>query len=182
MLVRSMRGFGAGPLLLASALAVTLAAGGGRLGAEPLAAEACERLRQEQAELVKAGVQDNMSKGPAWAKANLAAARLGEIERFIDVEAALLFRCARPLPPEVAKAVEAEAAPPPPPPPPKLKQKSPGPRPAAKSATGAAAAGESEGDATATPVAPATKPRVRRPPRPKAAPVEPQPQQDAAPK
>ncbi len=79
--------------------------------------ETCDKLKVEQAQLEGAGVRNAMAKGPEWAKANLAADKLGEIKRLIEVDELLLFRCqGRPLvvlPPEVeldpaAKAGEAK--------------------------------------------------------------------------
>lgn len=152
------------------AVAVTLLASAtGRLSAEPLTADACERLRAEKGELLKAGVAGNMNRGPAWAKANLDKAKLGEIERYLDVEDALAFRCARPLPPEVQKAIEAETATPEPPAQPtapKAKQKGTRPLPPAKAASGNAQDGTDSGGggADASASSPAPKPKVRRPP------------------
>ena len=79
--------------------------------------ETCDKLKVEQAQIEGTGVRGSMAKGPEWAKANLAADKLGEIKRLIEVDELLLFRCqGRPLvvlPPEVeldpaAKAGEAK--------------------------------------------------------------------------
>jgi hypothetical protein len=60
--------------------------------------ETCDRLKTEQAQLEGAGARGNMTKGPEWAKANLAADKLELIKRLIDVDELLLFRCqGRPL-------------------------------------------------------------------------------------
>ncbi len=61
--------------------------------AEPLAKEACDALKAEQAQLTAAGAKESFDKGAAWAKANLSAAKLREIERFIGLEEQLGFRC-----------------------------------------------------------------------------------------
>lgn len=174
------------PPLLHSALAAVTAAlaaslllaGVGTVGAEPLTADACERLRAEKAGLAKAGVPGNMSKGPDWAKANLSSARLTEIERFLDVEDALAFRCVRPLPPEVVKAIEEEtagSAEPPAGPQPKAKQKGAPPAPPAKAASEGGLTGVGS-DGT---VVPKPKPKVRRPPPAKAKAAEGEPPQKA---
>lgn len=72
-------------------MAAVLACGGAR--ATPLDAESCTKLKGEQAELEQAGVRGTMSKGPEWAKANLAADKLDQIKRLIEVDEQLLFRC-----------------------------------------------------------------------------------------
>ena len=77
----------------------------GVANAASLDKETCDKLKGEQAQLEGAGVRNAMAKGPEWAKANLAADKLGEIKRLIEVDELLLFRCqGRPLvvlPPEV---------------------------------------------------------------------------------
>jgi hypothetical protein len=60
--------------------------------------EACEALKAEQASLVGAGVRDQMAKGPEWAKANLSRDKISGIQRLIEVEEQLAFRCERPRP------------------------------------------------------------------------------------
>jgi hypothetical protein len=99
----------------ASLTAVTLAlllavAWTARAGAAPLDAEACDKLEQEQADLAKAGAKQNMAKGPAWAAANLSPDRLAQIQRLIEVDEQITFRCSQP---KAAKpATEAKAPPP----------------------------------------------------------------------
>lgn len=68
-------------------------------GAAPLDADACTRLKQEQAGLVAGGAKGDMARGPDWAKANLSGDKLKQIERYIDVEEQILFRCPQPKPP-----------------------------------------------------------------------------------
>jgi peptidoglycan hydrolase CwlO-like protein len=78
-------------------------AGGLLLGAQtavgsPLDSEACTRLKDEEAQLVKAGAKSNMERGPVWAKANLAPEKLKEIEHYIELQEQILFRCPQPKP------------------------------------------------------------------------------------
>ena len=61
--------------------------------AAPLDPEACAALKTEHRDLVAAGAKSDMTRGPEWAKANLAPERLGKIERLIAVEEQLSFRC-----------------------------------------------------------------------------------------
>ena len=57
------------------------------------------------------GVRDRMAKGPSWAKANLAADKIDEVRRLIELDEQLLFRCStRNL---VELPAEADADPPP---------------------------------------------------------------------
>ena len=64
-----------------------------QLRAAPLDDEECTKLNGERIQLEFAGVRANMAKGPEWAKANLPAESLGQIRRFLEVEAQILFRC-----------------------------------------------------------------------------------------
>jgi hypothetical protein len=63
------------------------------VGAAPLDAESCARLKGEQTLLEHSGARGNMLRGPQWAKANLTADKLGQIRRLIEVDEQLLFRC-----------------------------------------------------------------------------------------
>jgi hypothetical protein len=100
--------------------ALTIAAAPAAALAAPLDPEACAALKTEHASLVAAGAKSDMSRGPAWAKANLAPERLGRIERLITVEEQLSFRCgelltARPQmkePPQPAAGVSSNIPPP----------------------------------------------------------------------
>jgi hypothetical protein len=65
----------------------------GAAGAASLDKETCDKLKGELTLLEGAGARANMAKGPDWAKANLAAEKLGEIKRLIEVDELLLFRC-----------------------------------------------------------------------------------------
>lgn len=68
----------------------------GPAAAAPLDKEACEVLKAEQARLATEALKADMEKGPEWAKANLAPARLKEIQAFIELEEQLTFRCPNP--------------------------------------------------------------------------------------
>jgi hypothetical protein len=61
--------------------------------AAPLDAETCAKLQTEHGELENAGVERDMEKGPDWAKANLGLEKLQRVQRFIELEEVLVFRC-----------------------------------------------------------------------------------------
>ncbi len=61
--------------------------------AEPLAKEACDAIGAEHAVLVAAGIPETLKKGAVWGRANLSAAKLKEVERYIGLEEQLQFRC-----------------------------------------------------------------------------------------
>lgn len=87
------------PIILALVALVALPA---TAGAVPLDKPACDSLKTEHAALLAGGLEADMARGPEWAKANLAPERLKLIERLIEVEEQLSFRCgeivtARPL-------------------------------------------------------------------------------------
>ena len=65
----------------------------------PLSAEECESVRAEKANLEQAGVAADMAQGAGWARANLAPDRLKRVQRWIELEEQMLFRCPRPKPP-----------------------------------------------------------------------------------
>jgi len=66
--------------------------------AAPLDKDECAKLKTEQSQLEHEGVRGSMARGPEWAKANLAADKLAQVRRLIDVDEQLLFRCqGRPL-------------------------------------------------------------------------------------
>jgi hypothetical protein len=80
--------------------------------AAPLDGEACGRLKQEQTELAKAGIKQNMAKGPGWASSNLSPDKLAEIQRLIEVEEQIAFRCLQSKPAKsAAKATHPASAP-----------------------------------------------------------------------
>ena len=64
--------------------------------AAPLEPAACEKLRSDLSALEKSGARINLSKGAAWAKANLKSDQLQQIEQLIDTDAQFLFRCPQP--------------------------------------------------------------------------------------
>jgi hypothetical protein len=80
---------GRGVTLLVAALLLQVAA----VHSASLDKEACARLKAEETTLEQAGARGDMSKGPQWAKLNLAPERLAQIKRLLDVEEQLRFRC-----------------------------------------------------------------------------------------
>jgi hypothetical protein len=78
-------------LLLAALLGAGTALSQAR--AAPLDADTCGKLMVEQGALEKAGIEQEMSKGAEWAKANLGLERLNQVRRFIELEEQILFRC-----------------------------------------------------------------------------------------
>lgn len=82
-------------LLAAILLLVTIVALPGQPGhTAALDRDSCNKLKTEQAALEKQGVRVTMLKGPEWAKTNLAADKLEQIRRVIELDEQLLFRCA----------------------------------------------------------------------------------------
>jgi hypothetical protein len=72
--------------------------------------ETCTNLRLEQIKFRQSGVLDDMSKGAAWAKANLSASRLREIEHYMQLDEEVKFGCRdAKLTPEAERASEAAA-------------------------------------------------------------------------
>jgi hypothetical protein len=78
-------------LLLIAALAVGAALTQAR--ASPLDADTCNKMMVEQGTLETAGVEQDLAKGPEWAKSNLSADKIAQIRRFIELEELILFRC-----------------------------------------------------------------------------------------
>lgn len=73
-------------------------------------AETCTTLRLEQIKFRQSGVLDDMSKGAVWAKANLSASRLREIEHYMQLDEEVKFGCRdAKLTPEAERASEAAA-------------------------------------------------------------------------
>ena len=68
-------------------------AGASGLSADPLDKAACDRLQAEKQTLVVLGVNKEFTKGPEWAKANLAQSELNLLKRYIDLDEQLKFRC-----------------------------------------------------------------------------------------
>jgi hypothetical protein len=83
------------PARLPSTLVMLAALGAAltEVRAAPLDAESCGKLKVEQGQLEDAGVEQDMAKGAEWAKANLGLEKLQRVQRFIEIEEQLLFRC-----------------------------------------------------------------------------------------
>lgn len=130
--------------------------------------DACEALKTEVAGLVGAGVRDEMAKGPEWARSNLPRERLAGIQRLIEVEEQIAFRCERPRPPVTVAAPPTEA-------------EEGGAPAAAKSAKGrSAASAEAVTDAAGSGGTPA-KPKLKKVRKPKPASEVPAASESAAP-
>ncbi len=72
--------------------------------------ETCNSLRLEQIKFRQSGILDDMSKGAEWAKANLSADRLREIEHYLQLNEQVSFGCRdAKLSPEAERASEAAA-------------------------------------------------------------------------
>lgn len=112
--------------------------------ATPLDKETCEKIRAEQATLTSA--KESMAKGAEWGKANLSKEKLLEIQKYIQNEEQIAFRCVE------RKPVEAAA-------------KAPRPKNKAKAKDSEAQAAEN-GE-------PGTKPQAAAKPRAKVVPVPP---------
>ncbi|MDX2158403.1 MAG: hypothetical protein SFW09_18040 [Hyphomicrobiaceae bacterium] len=160
---------GAGAAVAAALLAWATAA---PVVAEPLAKEACDTLKAEHAGLEANGLAETLKKGAAWGKSHLKPSQLRDVQRYIELEEQLLFRCgyARMKPllaadpeeqePQAARpgsdaAKPVKAAPKAPPP----KRKTPS---APKAAAPESPSGTADGS---TKAAPAPKPRPK--PKPK---------------
>lgn len=146
--------------------------------AEPLDAATCGLLKGEQVRMEQGGVRSSMDKGPAWAKSNLAADKLDQVRRLIELDEQLLFRCSArnlvELPPDAdadpaAKADDEGKAPAPPkagaPAAPTAKSKSG----SAKNATAPAAKAQPKEAAKAAPEAAKAAPAKKKPEPAKAA-------------
>src|SRR5262245_14041965 len=79
------------PLCLIALLAAVAALTQAR--AAPLDSETCAKLESEQSQLVSAGIEKEMAKGPAWGEADLAPGKVEQVHRFIELQEQLLFRC-----------------------------------------------------------------------------------------
>ncbi len=82
--------------------------------AQPLGKEECEKLKAEYTRIGQTDLKADLEKGPAWGKSNLPAARLKEIQGYIELEEQFLFRCPQPrivpLTPEAQAALSAGPA------------------------------------------------------------------------
>jgi hypothetical protein len=72
---------------------VLLLAWCGPAAAAALDQDACARLKTELLQLELAGTRTSMARGPDWAKANLAADKLQQIKRLMEIDEQILFRC-----------------------------------------------------------------------------------------
>src|SRR5262245_14652135 len=82
-------------LLLGAALAL-LAESGGEASATRLDKAACADLNTELSGLLVPGPQEEMEKGPAWAAADVRPERLAIINKVIELQGMLEFRCGNP--------------------------------------------------------------------------------------
>lgn len=57
--------------------------------------KACKTMQSTQAKLIAGGIEQQISRGPEWAKRNLGAERLRQILKFIETDEILKFRCYR---------------------------------------------------------------------------------------
>ncbi len=74
-----------------SCLVMTLLAG--PAAATPLDEESCKKLQTERQGLAVLGVDKNLEKGADWAKANLKAADISLVKRYLELYEQLKFRC-----------------------------------------------------------------------------------------
>ncbi len=63
------------------------------LAAPKIDKDTCAQLRGEQATFIQSGILADIQRGPAWAKSNLAAERIREIELFITLDEQIKFGC-----------------------------------------------------------------------------------------
>ncbi|MCH9807485.1 MAG: hypothetical protein K0U74_07125 [Alphaproteobacteria bacterium] len=70
-----------------------LVGAGSPAAAERVDSAACKGFELEKAALEKAGIAEDVAKGPEWAKTNLAPDRLRKVGRFIHLDEQLKFRC-----------------------------------------------------------------------------------------
>jgi hypothetical protein len=131
---------------LRHALALALlAAGAGGAWATHLDKIACADLNTELLNLLASGLKEDMDKGAAWASANLSPERLVSINRVIELQGQIEFRCGSPPSHNVAKSPNGK----------------PGDKsPPAKAADGKASTAKSTGE-DADDAAAAAKPKAR---------------------
>ncbi|HEY7643736.1 MAG TPA: hypothetical protein VH858_01740 [Hyphomicrobiales bacterium] len=65
----------------------------GPAAATPLDEESCKKLQTERQGLAVLGVDKNLEKGADWAKANLKAADINLVKRYLELYEQLKFRC-----------------------------------------------------------------------------------------
>ncbi len=91
-----------GGLALAVLSSVAASAGQPRLDADT-----CKQLHSEQSTFVQSGILSDLQKGATWARSNLSADRLREIEHYITLDEQIKFGCREAtLTPEMEKAGE----------------------------------------------------------------------------
>jgi hypothetical protein len=164
----------------AVAVALLAIASSGPAVAVPLSEEACNTLEQERAGLITAGANHDLAKGAEWGRANLDQERLSRVQRLIEIDEQLAFRCVQPKTAAAAPAAKAskDAAPAAKPPPlPKKapnaagtadQPKPPAPAPAKAAAKKAPApAPKPPASAPAKTAAPAPKPAEPKAAKPK---------------
>ena len=86
-----MRGGAKAPLTIL--LAGLSLAGPSAVDAARLGKDACYELRVELGMLRAAGVEEDMKLGPEWARINLTRDELKNVQRLVEVEEQLRFRC-----------------------------------------------------------------------------------------
>jgi hypothetical protein len=127
-----------------------LAAGGGETRATHLDKTACADLNTELSGLLASGLKEDMDKGPAWAAANLPLERLVAINKIIELQGQVEFRCSGPGR-NLAKS-----------PNPKPGDKTPADTPGAAKAATAKSNTDESGDDAASATKPAPKKTMRR--------------------
>lgn len=68
------------------------------LGATPAGAamhdeKTCKALKLEHAELLRAGIKENMTNGPQWALDHLKPDEIRQIARYLNLDETIMFRC-----------------------------------------------------------------------------------------
>jgi len=81
------------PLKAALFAAICLAPGHAWATKPKLDPDTCTSLRLEQIKFRQSGILDDINKGAAWAKANLSADRLREIQHYIELDEQVQFGC-----------------------------------------------------------------------------------------
>jgi len=128
-----------------------LAAAGGHAWATRLDKASCADLTTELASLMGGGLKEDMDKGPAWAAGNLPPERIASINRAIDLQGLIEFRCNAPPGHNAAKSHPA-----------KPDDKAPADKPGTAKATTAKANGEEAAEDAAAATKPAQKARTMR--------------------
>ena len=77
----------------AAVLSLLLLAATTPASAGMLDADSCRRFKSEYDALATSGIREIMSKGPDWAKTNLAKDRMEQVRRYLSLEEDVRFRC-----------------------------------------------------------------------------------------